>query len=174
MSILRPSAAVACAATVLAGGIAVAAAPVASAQVWHESPAWDVRMPYPLGGEHTIRFGVVTSCLLGADGEFHPAVAANARDLDQPVGSFDFSATMFPFNSATIEWHNRETGVRGVQTVHSTGPEVGTAATHTGYGPVEVTITASKSALPTFSPGSVVPLVSATHTEHFLVAERTC
>ena len=101
MTTFRRSAALTCVASLLAGGAAVALAPAASAQVWHPSPAWDVRMPYPLGGEHTIRFGAFTTCKLGGDERFHQALSANARDLDQPVGSFDFSATLFPFNSAT-------------------------------------------------------------------------
>lgn len=174
MTTIRRSAALTCAAALLAGGVAVAASPVAAAQVWHDSPAWDVRMPYPLGGEHTVRFGVFPSCLLGNDGRFHQALSANARDLDQRVGSFDFSATLFPFNSATVQWHNLDTGARGTQTVQSTGPEVGTGATHTGRGWVAVTITASRSALPTFAPGSVAPFASATHTERFRVPPRDC
>ena len=174
MPSIRKSAALAVAGAVFAGGAAVAAAPAASAQVWHDSPAWDVRMPYPLGGEHTIRFGVFPSCLRGGDDRFHQAIAANARDLDQPIGSFDFSATLFPFNSATVEWHNLDTDARGTQTVQSTGPEVGIGATHTGRGWVAVTITASRSALPTAAPGSVAPFASATHTERFIVPPQDC
>lgn len=171
---VRRSTALACAATLLVGGAAVATAPAAAAQAWRESPAWDVRLPYPLGGEHTIRFGVLSSCLRGGDDAFHQSIAANARDLDQPIGSFDFSAAMFPFNSATVSWHNIDTDARGSQTVQSTGPEVGIGATHTGRGWVAVTITASKSALPTFAPGSVVPFASFTHTERFIVPPRDC
>lgn len=174
MAIIRRSAILTCTAALLAGGAAVATAPVAGAQVWRESPAWDVRLPYPLGGDHTVRFGVLGSCLRGDDGNFHQAIAANARDLDQPIGSFDFSAVMFPFNSATVSWHNIDTDARGTQTVRSTGPEVGIGATHTGRGTVAVTITASKSALPTFAPGSVAPFASATHTERFIVPPRDC
>ncbi|MEH6621706.1 MAG: hypothetical protein V7738_02835 [Dietzia maris] len=174
MSTLRRPAVLACAASMLVGGAIVAAAPVASAQVWHDTPAWDVRLPYPLGGDHTIRFGVLSSCLRGGDDTFHQAIAANALDLDQPIGSFDFSAAAFPFNSATVEWHNIDTDARGTQTVQSTGPEVGISATHTGRGWVAVTITASKSVLPTFSPGSVAPFASTTHTERFIVAPRDC
>lgn len=174
MTSIRRSAALLGAASLLAGGVAVAASPVASAQVWHDSPAWDVTMPYPLGGEHTVRFGVFGSCLRGDDDNFHQAVAANARDLDHHVGSFDFLATLFPFNSATVEWHNIDTNQRGAETVWSTGPEVGTGATMTGHGRVAVTITATKSLLPTFAPGSVAPFGSATHTEHFMVPARHC
>ena len=174
MTTVRRSAALACATSMLVGGAVVAAAPVASAQVWHDSPAWDVRLPYPLGGDHTIRFGVFASCLRGAGDDFHQAIAANARDLDHPVGSFDFSATLFPFNSATVEWHNLDTDARGTQTVQSTGPEVGTGATHTGHGRVAVTIMTSKSALPTLAPGSVAPVVSVTHTERFMVPPQDC
>lgn len=174
MNVIRRSAAITCAATVLAGGMAVAAAPAASAQVWHEHPAWDVRLPYPLGGEHTIRYHVFPSCKLGDDGRFHQAVAAGARDLDQPVGSFDFISAMFPFNSATVSWHNIDTDQRGSQTVQSTGPEVGTQATITGRGVVAVTVSASKSLFPTLAPGSVAPFGSTTHTEHFLVSPREC
>lgn len=174
MSTIRRSAAVTCAAAVLAGGLAVAAAPVASAQVWHPHPAWDVRLPYPLGGEHTIRYHVFPSCKLGDDGRFHQAVAAGARDLDQHVGSFDFISAMFPFNSATVSWHNIDTDQRGSQTVQSTGPEVGTQATITGRGHVAVTVSASKSLFPTLAPGSVAPFGSTTHTEHFIVAPRDC
>ncbi|KAA0919721.1 hypothetical protein [Dietzia sp. ANT_WB102] len=174
MTTVRRSAGIACVATLLAGGAAVASSPAASAQVWHDSPAWDMRLPYPLGGEHTIRFGVFSSCLLGGDGKFHQAFAANARDLDHHVNSFDFSAAMFPFNSATVDWHNIDTDVRGTQTVQSTGPEVGAGATLTGRGWVAVTITTSKSALPTFAPGSVAPFASATHTERFIVPPRDC
>ncbi|MDX2355405.1 hypothetical protein [Dietzia sp. PP-33] len=174
MTTIRRTSATACAAALLAGALAVATAPAASAQVWHEAPAHDVRMPYPLGGEHTIRFGAFTTCKLGGDGRFHQALSAGARDLDQPVGSFDFSATLLPFNSATIEWHNTDTGVRGVQTVHSTGPEVGTAGAFTGRGRLAVTVTAARSALPTFAPGSVAPFASATHTERFIVPAGDC
>ena len=174
MSAIRRPAALVCAAAMLAGGVAVATAPAASAQVWHDTPAWDVRLPYPLGGEHTIRYSVFPSCKLGEDGRFHQAVAAGARDLDHPVGSFDFSATMFPFNSATISWHNIDTDQRGSQTVQSTGPEVGTQGTITGRGHIAVTVSASKSLFPTFAPGSVVPFGSTTHTEHFIVAPQEC
>ena len=174
MSANRRSAAATCAAVMLAGGVAVSTAPVASAQVWHEHPAWDVRLPYPTGGEHTIRYNVFPSCKLGDDGRFHQAVAAGARDLDQPVGSFDFWSMMFPFNSATISWHNIDTDARGSETVQSTGPEVGTQATITGRGHIAVTVSASKSLLPTFAPGSVAPFGSHTHTEHFIVAPQAC
>ena len=170
----RRTAALACAGAVLAGGAAVAVAPAASAQVWHTAPFVDVRQPFPLGGEHTIRYGVHTSCLRGGDDRFHQAIAVNARDLDHRVNSFDFSAALFPFNSATVHWHNTNTGATGSQTVQSTGPEVGTAAMHTGWGHVAVTITASKSALPTFAPGSVAPFASTTHTEHFVVPPMAC
>lgn len=171
---LHRTAAVVASTTVLAGGVAVAASPVASAQVWHESPAWDVEMAYPLGGMHTIRFGAFPSCLRGDDDRFHQAMAANAVDLDQPIGSFDFSATMFPFNSATVQWHNIDTDQRGSETVRTTGPEVGTWPTFTGHGTVAVTITATKSLLPTIDPGSAVPFVSATHTERFIVPPQDC
>lgn len=174
MTSVRRSAALVGTAALLASGVSVAASPVASAQVWHETPAWDVEMPYPLGGEHTIRFGVLAPCSLGEDGEFHQAMSANAWDVDQPVNSFDFSATMFPFNSATVEWHNIDTDERGSETVFTTGPEVGTASTITGQGTVAVTITVTKSLLPTFAPGSAVPFGSATHTEHFLIQPKDC
>lgn len=174
MSTIRRSVALTCAATLLAGGTAVAVSPAANAEVWHQTPAHDVRMAYPLGGEHLIRFGAFTTCTLGEDGNFHQALSAQAIDRDQPVGSFDFSATLFPFNSATVEWYNRATGVRGTQTVQSTGPEVGIGGAFTGRGTLEVTITASKSALPTFAPGSVAPFASATHTERFIVPENPC
>lgn len=174
MTIIRRSAALSCAAVLLAAGTAVALSPAAQAQVWRPGPAHDVPMPYPLGGQHTIRFGAFTTCALGGDGRFHQALSANARDLDQPIGSFDFSATVFPFNSATVEWHNIDADTRGAQTVQSTGPEVGIGGAFTGPGTLAVTITASKSALPTFAPGSVAPLVSASHTERFIVAANTC
>jgi hypothetical protein len=174
MTTIRRSTAVVCTAALLAGGVAMAAAPVASAQVWHPSPAWDVRMPYPLGGEHTIRFGAFTTCKLGGDERFHQALSANARDLDQPIGSFDFLATLFPFNSASVAWHNLDTDATGVQTVQSTGPEVGIGGAFTGTGRLAVTITVSKSVLPTFAPGSVVPFGSATHTERFMVPANPC
>ena len=171
---VRRSAALACASAVVAGGLTVAGSPVASAQVWHESPAWDVRMPFPYGGEHTVRFGAFTTCRLGGDGRFHQALSANARDLDQRVGSFDFSATLLPFNSATVDWHNLDTGERGAQTVQSTGPEVGVGGVFTGRGRLAVTVTASRSALPTLAPGSVAPFASATHTERFTVPAHDC
>lgn len=174
MITIRRSAALTCAAAILAGGTAVAVSPGATAQVWHPTPAHDVRVPYPLGGEHTIRFGALTTCKLGGDGNFHQALSANARDLDQPIGSFDFSATLFPFNSAIVEWHNTDTNVRGTQTVQSTGPEVGIGGAFTGRGRLAVTITTSKSALPTLAPGSVAPFASATHTERFLVPAGDC
>ena len=131
-------------------------------------------MPYPLGGMHTIRFGAFPSCLRGDDDQFHQALAANAVDLDQPIGSFDFSATMFPFNSATVEWHNIDTDQRGSETVQTTGPEVGTWPQFTGHGTVAVTITATKSLLPTFATGSAAPFASATHTERFIVPPQDC
>ncbi|MDV8000211.1 hypothetical protein [Rhodococcus sp. IEGM 1408] len=174
MTTIRRSIGLACATGLVAGGAVVAGAPMASAQVWHDSPAWDVRLPYPLGGEHTIRFGAFTTCKLGGDGEFHQALSAHARDLDQPIGSFDFSAALFPFNSATVKWHNTDTNVRGAQTVQSTGPEVGIGGAFTGHGRLAVTITTSKSALPTLAPGSVAPLASVTHTERFLVPAGSC
>lgn len=174
MASIRRSAALVGAVSLLAGGVAVAASPMASAQVWHETPAVDVEMPYPLGGEHTIRFGVLSPCSLGEDGRFHQAMSANARDLDQPIGSFDFSASMFPFNSATVEWHNIDTDQRGSETVFTTGPEVGTWSTMTGHGTVAVTITATKSLLPTVAPGSALPFGSATHTEHFIIQPQDC
>lgn len=174
MTSIRRSAALVGTAALLAGGVAVAASPVASAQVWHETPAVDVPLPHPLGGVHTIRFGVLTPCSLGEDGDFHQAMSANARDLDQPIGSFDFSASMFPFNSATVEWHNIDTDQRGSETVFTTGPEVGTASTITGRGSVAVTITTTKSLLPTFAPGSALPFGSTTHTERFIVDPVDC
>lgn len=58
-----------------------------------------------IGGEHTIRFGVLSPCSVGEDGTFHQAMSANVVDLDQPIGSFDFSASMFPFGSATHTEH---------------------------------------------------------------------
>lgn len=174
MTAIRRTAALGGAAALMAGGGAVALAPAASAQVWHETPSVDVPMAFPLGGEHSIRFGVFGSCKLGGDGEFHQAMSANARDLDHHVGSFDFSTAMFPFNSATVEWHNIDADQRGTETVQSTGPEVGTRSEITGHGTVAVTITATKSLLPTFAPGSVAPFGSATHTEHFLMQRRDC
>ena len=174
MNAVRRSAAVTCEAALLAGGVAVAAAPAASAQVWHEHPAFDVLLPNPTGGQHTIRYHVVPSCKLGDDGHFHQAVAAGARDLDHHVGSFDFLSAMYPFNSATVSWHNIDTDQRGSQTVQSTGPEVGTQSTITGQGRIAVTVSTSKSLFPTLAPGSVAPFGSTTHTEHFLVAPRVC
>lgn len=174
MTTIRRTAALGCAAALLAGGGAVALAPAASAQTWHETPAVDVPLPHPLGGVHTIRYGVLAPCSLGEDGQFHQAMSANARDLDHHVGSFDFSAAMYPFNSATVEWHNLDTDQRGAETVHTTGPEVGTASTITGHGTVAVTITATKSLLPTLAPGSALPFGSTTHTEHFLIEPRDC
>ena len=174
MTIIRRSAILECTAMLLAGGATVATAPAAVAAEWRGSPAWDVRLPSPFGGDHTIRFGVLSSCVRGGDDAFHQSIAANARDLDQPIGSFDFSAAMFPFNSATVSWHNIDTDARGTRTVQSTGPEVGVGATITGRGWVAVTITASKSVLPTIAPGSVAPFASFTHTERFIVPPRDC
>lgn len=174
MTTIRRTAVLGCAAALFAAGTTLAVSPAAHAQVWHPGSAHDVSMPYPLGGQHTIRFGAFTTCKLGGDGRFHQALSANARDLDQPVGSFDFSATIFPFNSATVEWHNIDADTRGGRTVQSTGPEVGIGGAFTEPGTLAVTITASKSALPTVAPGSVAPLASATHTERFIVAANTC
>ena len=176
MTSTRRSAALTCVAALLAGGTAVAASPAASAAPPGEvrtSPAWDVPMAYPLGGVHTMRFGALTSCVRGEGDTWHQAISANAWDVDQPIGSFDFSAAMFPFNSADITWENRANGRTGRHTVHTTGREVGIGSTITGRGDVLVTITVSRSALPTLSPGSVAPFVSDTRTERFLVRDNT-
>lgn len=174
MTRIRRSAALVGATALLAGGVGVVAAPAASAQVWHPHPAWDVQLPHPTGGEHTIRYHVFSSCKLGENGNFHQSIAAGARDLDHHVGSFDFISAMYPFNSATVSWHNIDTDQRGSQTVQSTGPEVGTQATITGHGRIAVTVSASKSLFPTLAPGSVAPFGSTTHTERFIVDPVVC
>ena len=151
-----------CAALVLAG--VLAAAPAASAQ----PPARHVRMPFPTGGEHTVRFGALTFCSR-ADGEsrYGQALSANAVDLDSyPMAGFaDFSATLFPFNSATVEWTHKASGRTGRQTVQTVGYEVGVQTIPTAVGDLAVTITVTRSALPTLAPGSALPGPSVTHTE---------
>lgn len=175
MTTLRRSAALTCAAALLTGGAAVATAPVASAQLPDDvrtTPAWDAPMAFPFDGDHMMRFGALSVCSLQEDDSWAPEVSANAYDLDRIPGSFDFSASMFPFNSATIEWENLDTGLTGSETVHTTGHEVGMGTKYTGRGEVLVTITVSRSALPTMSPGSVAPVMSDTHTERFLVPDN--
>lgn len=172
MTAIRRSAALTCAAAMLAGGTAVAVAPTAAAELPDDvrtSPAWDAPMAYPLGGEHNIRFGVLTPCSLMEDGTWEQTLSSNAVDLDQEFGSFDFSASMFPFNSATVEWENLTAGTTGSQTVQTTGGEVGIRDARTGPGDLLVTITVSRSLLPTMAPGSVAPFGSDTHTERFFI-----
>ena len=175
MSITRRSVALAGATALLSGAAVVAAAPVASADLPDDvrtSPAWDAPMAFPFDGEHQMRFGALSVCSLPEDGSWGPRVSANAYDLDRIPGSFDFSASMFPFNSATVEWEILDSGLTGSQTVHTTGNEVGTAPEFTGRGEVLLSITVSRSALPTMAPGSVAPFLSDTHTERFLVPDN--
>jgi len=178
MTTLRRSAALTCAGALLAGGGALALAPTAGAQLPPDvrtTPAWDVEMSYPMGGEHTVRFGVLSYCPYSVEGgEPTTRFSANAYDVDSfPVG-FDFSAAMFPFNSATISWENLATGKRGSETVQSTGREVGIMPIPAGgVGDVIVTVTVTRSALPTVAPGSAMPFLSDTHTERFLVVPPT-
>lgn len=169
------------AALALAAGASLFTAPVATAQLPDDvrtSPAWDVPMAYPGGGVHTMRFGTLVFCSReNPEFQWGQAMSANAYDIDAPMsgfGSEELSASLYPFNSATVEWENLETGRRGSETVHTNGREVGIGRTFTDFGDLLVTITVTRSALPTFSPGSAVPLLSSTHTERFLAPATTC
>ena len=168
------TAAVVCSAALLSG-LALAGAPAANAQEDPPiAPSNDVMMPYPPGGEHNVRFSAFNTCSWpdGKDnGPVKQAFNANALDLDAStnVNPFD-PMQFFPFNSATVQWTNKDTGTSGAETVFTGGKEVGVRDLDTGIGDIEVTITVTRSLVPTFTPGSAVPGVSATHSETFLVA----
>ena len=151
-------------------GLVLGMAPAAHAG----AVARDVPMAYPLGGEHTVRFGAMTVCHWDEGKGISPleqALSANAYDLNAPPSPnpFDLSR-FFPFNSATVEWTNKDTGRSGRQTVFTVGNEVGVRDLDTGIGDLTVRVTATRSAFPTFDPGSVAPFASATHSEVFEVA----
>lgn len=149
-------------------GLVVVVAPVANADV---APGRDIPMAYPLGGEHTMRFGAMTNCHWPdgkGNGPVQQSLSANAYDLDADRSNpWNPIPHMFPFNSATVEWTNHDTGASGSETVWTTGMEVGVQGVDTGIGDLRVTVTVTRSALPTFSPGSVAPFASDTHTEVF-------
>ena len=152
-------------------GLAVGLAPAANADV---APGRDIPMAYPLGGEHTMRFGGMTICHW-PDGKghspLHQTLSANARDIDVDIRNpWDPLPHLFPFNSATVEWTNHDTGASGSETVWTTGPEVGVRDVDTGIGDLKVSVTVTRSAFPTFAPGSVAPIASDTHTEVFELA----
>src|SRR5699024_1334809 len=136
------------------------------------SPAWDAPMAFPFDGEHQMRFGALSVCWLSGDGSWGPRGSANAYDLDRIPGSFAFSASMFPVNSATVAGGSLASGLTRSQTVHTAATEVGPAPELTGRGEVLLSITVRRSALPTRAPGSVAPLLSDTHTERFLVPDN--
>lgn len=167
------TAAAVCSAALLSG-LALAGAPAANAQEVPNAPAKDVMMPFPLGGEHNVRFGAFNACSWPegkGNGPVRQAFNANAVDLDVPMASNPFDPMQFlPFNSATVQWTNKATGATGSETVTTGGKEVGVRDLDTGVGDIEVSITVTRSLLPTMNPGSAVPGVSATHTETFLVA----
>lgn len=150
-------------------GLAAASAPMAQA----DTVARDVQMAHPSGGEHTMRFGAQTPCHWEQGKGNSPVMqnlSANAYDVDAPASTNPFDPVhYFPFNSATVEWTNNDTGQSGDQTVFTVGKEVGVRDIDTGIGDLTVKITVTRSAFPTFDPGSVAPFASSTHTEVFEV-----
>lgn len=155
-------------ATVASAGLAVGLAPAAQADT---APGRDIPMAYPLGGEHTMRFGAMTICHWPdgkGNGPLHQTLSANAWDVDADTSNpWNPIPHLFPFNSATVDWTNHDTGASGSETVWTTGVEVGVRDVDTGIGDLTVTVTVTRSAFPTFAPGSVAPIASATHTEVF-------
>ncbi|WP_333619101.1 hypothetical protein [Dietzia sp.] len=167
--VTAPRIAAVCGAALLGGGIALVGAPSADAL----AVAKDVPMAFPSGGDHMIRFGAFNSCHWDegkGNSPLEQAMNANAIDLDVNTnGNFLDPLNYWPFNSATVDWENHATGQSGSDTVFTNGREVGVRDIDTGIGDLTVTITATRSAFPTFAPGSVVPFASATHTETFEV-----
>lgn len=151
-------------------GLVAAFAPTAHA----DAVGRDVPMAYPLGGEHTIRFGAMTVCHWDQGKGISPleqALSANAYDVDAPSSTNPFDVGhYFPFNSATVEWTNKNTGQSGRQSIFTVGNEVGVRDIDTGIGDLTVKVTATRSAFPTFDTGSAAPFASATHSEVFEIA----
>lgn len=152
-------------------GAGIALAPAASASA---APGRDIAMPFPLGGPaHNVRFGAMTFCHFPNGVDQPPVVqmlSANAVDLSVNTSNpFDLVAQFLPFNSATVAWTNHATGKSGSNTVQTNGREVGVRDVPTGTGDLTVTVTVSRSALPTLNPGSTAPIASVTHSETFEV-----
>lgn len=157
---------------VMSAAVGLAAALASTAQAG--TVGRDAPMAYPLGGEHTIRFGAMTVCHWDQGKGISPleqALSANAYDIDAPSSTNPFDpGHYFPFNSATVEWTNKDTGQSGHQTVFTVGNEVGVRDIDTGIGDLTVKVTATRSAFPTFDTGSAAPFASATHSEVFEIA----
>lgn len=160
----------------LLSGLALAGAPAAQAQ--EHSPQREAVMPFPLGGEHRMNFHAYSGCHWpegkGNGGPTLQSIRADVRDLDQRQ-STEASLTMdafLPFNTVTIDWKNLETGKTGSSSGTSQGgaasAEVGDAG---GFGDLEVTVTMTRSLLPSLGAGSVMP-GAAQHSETFVLADQ--
>ncbi|GAA1471084.1 hypothetical protein P4N68_07995 [Corynebacterium felinum] len=147
------------AAVAIAAGLAFSAQPAALAK--------DVKMPFPLGGTHTVNFHGNTVCHWPGGKGNSPVeqrffVSAMDKDAD-PKQNLIYS--FLPFNSAEVTWKNTTTGTTGSQVVRSNGREVAVNDIDTGIGNIEATYTVTRSLFPTLSPGSSFPWFSVTHTE---------
>lgn len=158
MAMMRKIAAVA-----MAAGIAIAGQPAAMAR--------DVKMPFPLGGVHTVDFYGSSVCYW-PDGKGNSPVqqrffvSAYDKDMNNNGKIIFYIGNFLPFNSATVNWKNKTTGKEGSQTVRSIGKEIAIGDIDTGVGEIEATYTVTRSLFPTLNPGSSFPLFSATHTEN--------
>ncbi len=136
----------------LAGGMVLAGQP-ALAQQAENRPTRDVKVGYPLGGEHTMRVSSWSVCHWpGGKGSspVQQSLVANAWDVDanySPENFFDIDA-YFPFNSGTVKWENTKTGATGTATKRSNGVEIDVGDIDTGIGDVKVTFTVTRSLLP--------------------------
>ena len=133
-------------------------------------------MPFPLGGEHRMLFEAHAGCHYpegAGNGPTLQSISATVQDLDQKGGT-EASLTMdafLPFNTMKVDWKNLATNATGTASADTAGNWVSTTADDTGRGDIEVTITITRSLLPTFGSGSALP-GAATHSETLVVANE--
>lgn len=163
----------------LMSGIALAGAPAANAAP-ERSPEREATMAFPLGGEHRMIFEAFAGCHYPdgkGNGPTLQTITGAVRDLDQKGGT-EASLSMdafLPFNTVRVDWKNLATGQTGSNSADSQGNMGAAEVPDTGWGDIEVTVTMTRSLLPSFGTGSVMP-GAAQHSETFVLANEydTC
>lgn len=153
------------------GGIAFGGQPTAAALdvAWQSSHRVEkeIKMPHPLGGEHRMAFEMSTGCWWPSGKGNEPvrqSVVGHFTDWDGYPNGFEFSKILFPFNSTTVKWTNKNTGGTGSKTDRSMGYEGSVKDIETGTGEIEATLTVTRSLLPIIIEG--FPLSSVWSTSH--------
>lgn len=174
MSIGRRIMAAVLTASVVFAGSAVGIAQADEANKMMAQEERNVRMFYPRGGEHTMRFVMGTICNWDKNnpqGPIDQSISHYIYDKDEfHEDVIDAASSHFlTHNSYTVKWKNRTTGQEGTFTGRTLGSSAMSGHIKTGIGEIETTVTLTRSLLPTLHPGSSVPFVSGTHSETFVL-----